>query len=173
MPRSPRTLFAAAARAWNAIEQSALALLVMGIVVLAAAQIILRNFFKTGLPWSEPVLGLSLLWLTLLGALAATGAGRHISIDLASHLFPPRARRAAAALVNLFAAVVCGFLAHAAIRFCAFQREMATPGALGVPAWKLYLVAPVCFALMALRFAAKAERDAAGGMGRGKGREAR
>ncbi len=38
----------------------------------------------SGLPVPGPVLGMALLWLTMLGALAAAGLGRHISIDLAT-----------------------------------------------------------------------------------------
>ncbi|MBU1693255.1 MAG: TRAP transporter small permease subunit, partial [Verrucomicrobia bacterium] len=75
-----------------AVETAGLALLVSGMVLLAAAQILLRNFFQTGFLWAEPLLGMGLLWLTMLGALAATGARRHIVIDLVGHFCPPRLR---------------------------------------------------------------------------------
>ena len=53
---------------------------------------------------------MGLLWLTMLGALAATGDRRHIVIDLVGHFCPPRFRAAAARVTALFAAVVCGLL---------------------------------------------------------------
>jgi TRAP-type C4-dicarboxylate transport system permease small subunit len=73
------------------IERLVLALLVTGMVGLAAVQIVLRNVWHTGLNWAEPLLGMALLWLTMLGALAAAGLGRHLSIDLAEALLPRRA----------------------------------------------------------------------------------
>lgn len=94
-------------RLWtDRIERSLLTLLVTGMVFLAALQIVLRNFWKTGLPWAEPLLGMALLWLTMLGALAATGLGRHLAIDLVAALVPHRARAWIARVTSLFAVVV-------------------------------------------------------------------
>ena len=66
------------------IERAVLTVLVTGMVGLATLQILLRNVWHTGLNWAEPLLGMALLWLTMLGALAAAGLGRHLSIDLAA-----------------------------------------------------------------------------------------
>jgi TRAP-type C4-dicarboxylate transport system permease small subunit len=134
-------------------ETAAIALLVSGMVLLAAAQIVLRNFFRTGILWAEQALGMALLWLTMLGALAATGACRHISIDAVAHLLPTRPRRILAFVTGLFAAVVCGLLAAAGVRYCLFQRELDASRLLGAPLWTLQLVIPVCLGLMSLRFA--------------------
>ena len=135
-----------------AVETAVLALLVSGMVLLAAAQILLRNFFQTGFLWAEPLLGMGLLWLTMLGALAATGARRHIVIDLVGHFCPPRLRAGIKRVTALFAALICGLLASAAVRFCLFQKEMETDRILRAPVWIYYLVIPVAFGLMALRF---------------------
>lgn len=147
------------ARAWErtgaaiaAAETFVLAVLVSGMVLLAAAQILLRNIMRAGFLWADPLLGMGLLWLTMLGALAATGARRHIVIDLVGHFAPPRLQRAIARITALFAAGVCGFLAVAATRFCQFQKEMETAVILQVPVWIYYLIIPVAFGLMAVRF---------------------
>jgi TRAP-type C4-dicarboxylate transport system permease small subunit len=147
----PSRLSRAAAR-WNRAEDAVLGGLVGAMVILAALQIVLRNVFKIGISWVEPFLGAALLWLTMLGALAATGARKHITIDLASHFLSGRPRQAAAAATHAFAAFVCGWLVHAGVRFVALQKEMAIERTAGVPQWMIYAVVPVCFALLAARF---------------------
>lgn len=136
----------------QAAETAALALLVTGMALLAATQIVLRNLFRTGFPWAERLLGILLLWMTLLGAVASAGARRHLVMDVAAHFFPPRLRRAAARVVALFAAAVCALLAPAAWRYCALLREMETGRLLGLPIWAYYTILPAAFALMTCRF---------------------
>lgn len=134
------------------IERFVLTVLVTGMVILASAQILLRNVWHTGLNWAEPLLGMALLWLTMLGALAAAGLGRHLAIDLAAALLPRRWTAWLTRATSLFAAVVCGLLAWAAGRYVGFQREMDITLLLGLPVWKHYLIIPVVFWLMAFRF---------------------
>jgi TRAP-type C4-dicarboxylate transport system permease small subunit len=67
-------------------EDGLIAFLVLLLVVLAGAQIVLRNFFDSGLPWADPVLRALVLWTGLLGALAAVREDKHISLDVLSRL---------------------------------------------------------------------------------------
>ena len=154
--------------AWDVAERTALGLLAGGIVVISAVQIILRNFFGTGLRWAEPFLGMSLLWLTMLGALAATGMRKHITIDLVSHFIPGRAKRFVYAAQSVFAAVACGFLAWASMRFVNFQQEMGSVALLGIPSFKLYMIMPISFGLMTFRFALHAILNVVRGLGTGE-----
>jgi TRAP-type C4-dicarboxylate transport system permease small subunit len=138
------------------LERAVLTILVTGMVLLAALQILLRNVWHTGLNWAEPLLGMGLLWLTLLGALAAAGLGRHLSIDLAAALLPKKAAVWLTRLISLFSAVICVLLAWAAGRYIGFQREMDMGELLGIPLWKHYQIIPIAFWLMAVRFAVRA-----------------
>ncbi|HOE37510.1 MAG TPA: TRAP transporter small permease [Kiritimatiellia bacterium] len=139
-------------RGLDRLERLILTVLVTGMVILAAVQILLRNIWHTGFNWAEPLLGMALLWLTMLGALAATGQSRHISIDLAAAFLPKRGQAILRRLTGLFAVVVCAMLAWAAGRYVGFQSEMETNILLGWPLWKYYLVVPVVLWLMAWRF---------------------
>ena len=47
-------------------------LLLLVMILLATTQILLRDLLETGLSWADPVLRLLVLWLALLGAMAAT-----------------------------------------------------------------------------------------------------
>ena len=150
MPRE--VFFRRCVIAWDAAERFLLGALAGGMVLLAVLQIILRTAFHTGLSWIEPLLGIGLLWLTMLGALAATGQGKHISMDLVSHLLPARPRAVVAVVLNLFSAVICGRLAWAAHGFIGLQRETETATLLGAPVWVYTWMVPIGFGLLALRF---------------------
>lgn len=138
------------------LERVILTLLVTAMVVLAAIQILLRNIFKTGFLWAEPLLGMGLLWLTMLGALAAAGQGRHIAIDLVSALLPSRCTAWIGRATSIFAAIVCGILAQAAGHYVELQRELAMGELLGRPLWMFHMVIPIAFWLMSIRVGLKA-----------------
>ncbi len=61
-----------------------------GLVVFASAQIVLRNVFSIGLTWSDGLIRLVVLWLALLGALAASREGRHITMGAVTRWLPQR-----------------------------------------------------------------------------------
>ncbi len=145
--RAPRPL-----RWVRAFERGLLTVLVAAMVALAALQVILRNVFERGWPWAEPLLGMGLLWITMLGALAATGSGRHIALDVASHSLPGGVRAVLARVLALFSAALCVLLTVASWRYVDFQRELLRGHLLGVAQWRWYLVLPAGFGLMALRY---------------------
>jgi len=60
------------AECWEArvgtAEQVVLTILILGMIALSMAQIVLRNFFHTGLIWIEPLLRHLVLWIGFTGA---------------------------------------------------------------------------------------------------------
>ncbi|MET0084051.1 MAG: TRAP transporter small permease [Sedimenticola sp.] len=134
------------------LEDSLLVLLLSAMILLASSQILMRNAWDMGQFWIDPLLRLLVLWLGLLGAMAATRESRHISIDIVSHHLPPQVRAAVHLVTDLFAAAVCALLAYHAARFVLFEREDGTLLFLSIPAWVGELVLPIGFGIMALRF---------------------
>ena len=59
------------ARAGRWLEDALLVLILTGMILLAAAQIVLRNFFDVGFIWGDELLRMLVLWLAVAGAVAS------------------------------------------------------------------------------------------------------
>lgn len=134
------------------IEDGILALLLGTMVLVASAQILLRNLIDWNLGWGDPLVRLLVLWVGLLGALAASRENRHIAIDILSHLLPQRLRSATQMVNSLFVSAVCGLVAWHAAGFILEERADATRGLLNLPEWMLHMVVPFGFGLIAIRY---------------------
>ncbi len=121
-------------------------------ILLASSQILLRNLWDSGITWGDPTLRVLVLWVTLLGAMAATREGNHIRIDLLSHYLPESLRAWSRRITDLFAALVTGLLAWHSGRFVRFEWEDGGILFGQVPAWVCEAIMPLGFAIMALRF---------------------
>lgn len=151
-----RGLLARAERAGRLVENALLCLLLGGLIVLASAQIVLRNVFSMGLPWADGAIRLTVLWLAVLGAVAASREGRHIAIDLLGRFLPKPLALAALVVANVFAALVSGALAYYAWIFVRDSREFGDTLLNGLPAWWFQAILPVGFAILCYRFAWRA-----------------
>ena len=76
-------------RWWDRVDRVArsvgtalIVVVLSGLILLGAAQILLRNL-SIGFAWGDGLARLAVLWLGLLGALAASRDGRHIAIGAA------------------------------------------------------------------------------------------
>jgi len=134
------------------LEDAVLAVLLGGMIVLASAQIFLRNLAETGLVWADPVLRVLVLWVGLLAALVASRADNHISVDVCSRLLRGRAQAGAKAVTHLFTAAVCAVLAYQSGRFVASEWQAGTEAFLGVPTWSVELILPFAFGLIGVRY---------------------
>jgi len=134
------------------LEKALLTLLLSSMILLAAIQILLRNGFSSGISWADPALRLSVLWIALLGAMAASGAGRHIHIDVLSHYLPERAKRVNRRITNIFSALICATLAWHAGRLVHYEWLDGATLFSGFPAWLGAVILPIGFGIMSCRF---------------------
>jgi TRAP-type C4-dicarboxylate transport system permease small subunit len=137
------------------IETALIALLVLAMVVLAGAQIVLRNFFDTGFAWADPLLRAMVLWAAMLGALAAARDDKHIGLDLLTHFLYGRTKRVARVIALLFAAAVSAAMAWYGFDLVEVDYGGGTAIA-GIPGWVIEAILPVGFALLAIRLAIRA-----------------
>ena len=129
-----------------------LILLLTAMVLIAASQILLRNFWDAGLAWGDPLLRVLVLWIGLLGAMAATRDDNHIRIDVLHRFLPPRAKKVSRVVTDLFSAVVCGIVAWYAGLLVIMEKQDGVILFAAVPAWVSELILPIAFTVMALRF---------------------
>ena len=137
------------------VEDGILMLILVGMVLLAFLQIVLRNVFGIGLIWVEPLVRQMLLWVALVGAMVATRDHNHITVDAVSRFLPPgRIKSATAFICDTFATIVCCLLTYST--FLVFYREFNDPllGNImpGLPHWASLMALPIAFGVMTLRF---------------------
>ncbi len=159
-PIASKSSLAGSALRWlHRIEEWALTILVVVLVVLAGAQILLRNVVGGGFSWADPFLRTLVVWAAMLGALAAVRDDKHIAIDVLQRFLPPTAQRLARVLTMLFAAAICAAMAWYSVGFVGI--DFSSPAATGdgvpwLPAWVLESILPFGFGMMALRFVLRA-----------------
>lgn len=134
-------------------EDAVLVLLLGGMILLAAGQIVLRNFFNVGFIWSEEALRLLVLWLAVAGAVAASRSDRHINIAVLDRFLPGRLATLKNLLLHAFTAFISGIVAWQGGLFVLTSREFGDVLMGGVPAWLLQLVLPIGFGLICYRYA--------------------
>ncbi len=137
-------------RVIDGLEAALLAFVLLGLVFLSGLQIVLRNLFDSGLVWIDPLLRLSVLWLGLLGAVAAARRGKNIQIDLLGRSVSDAVRRWMDVVTQLAAAGVCTLIAWHGTRMVMLEAEYGDTGVLGTPIWVQQSIIPVAFGIMAL-----------------------
>jgi TRAP-type C4-dicarboxylate transport system permease small subunit len=139
--------------------ESALMVLFLGaMMLLAFAQIALRNFMGVGFSWSEPLVRYLVLWVGFIGASLAAREGRHITIEIFKIRPSATGRRYLDALSQLCAAGVCTAMTWAAVKFVGDDAQIGTRTFMDIPTWILETIIPAAFAIMSLRFLLSAVR---------------
>ena len=137
-------------------ENAVLTFLLGGMILLAVIQIGLRNFADTGFQWADPVLRILVLWLGLVGAIAATRDGKHINIDILSKYVAGRWQAATNVVTELFAAIVCALVGYFSYEFVLGEAEFGLIGPGNVPVWVYQSIITVAFMLIAFRYLVRA-----------------
>jgi C4-dicarboxylate transporter DctQ subunit len=140
-------LFQALAR----IEVSAIGVLLAAMILLGCLQIVLRNFFHSGILWADLLMRHIVLWVGCLGAALATTRVRHINIDVFSRLLPGRHKSIRRAVVYLATAVAAFVLGIASLRLVVDERLFGEIAFGPMKIWMLQAVLPFAFFLISYR----------------------
>lgn len=134
------------------IERVCIVLLLSSMILVAFAQILLRNFLATGIAWGDALIRNLVVWVGFIGASLATKENKHITIDVVSHWVSGRKSRYIQLLAYFFSAFICGLLTFAAYRFVQMEALMGDRTFLDIPVWFPGVIIPVTFGLMTFRF---------------------
>lgn len=135
------------------LETLLLSLLLLGIICLAGSQIVLRNIFSSSIFWADELIRIAILWLAMIGAMAASREGRHIAIGIVPRYFPVSWHRPAAIFAAGFGACISALLAWESCRFVADTYRFGDELLGGLPAWPFQVIMPIGFAVIGWRFA--------------------
>jgi len=134
------------------VEQTLIVTFLSFMILLAISQIVLRNFFSTGLDWGDSILRNLVLWIGFIGATLATKEGKHINIDVVSRWLPSLGKNIGTLMTHLFSLFICFLLTYAALKFIKNEIQMENRTFLNIPAWIPEMILPVTFGLMTFRF---------------------
>ena len=88
MAQGVNTLLGRLDQAGRFLENIVLVGMLTSMILLAVGQIVLRELFDTGIIWVDELIKLMVLWLAMVGSIAACRDDRHIRIDVLSHVLP-------------------------------------------------------------------------------------
>ena len=143
-------------RALRRLESALLVGLLGAMIGVAVYQVLARNLFDAGLIWGDPMVRVALLWVTLVGGMAAAANDQHIRIDLVTRFASPAASRLFGRLTSAFTALVCFALAWFSVTLVVWDYRDGTTGFGVVPAWVCELIIPVGAGIMGLRYLVRA-----------------
>ena len=141
-------------------------LILSGMILLAASQIVLRNFFGFGFIWADELLRMLVLWIAVAGAVAASRTDKHINIAVLDRFLPDNIKTVMKIVVDVFTAVICAVITWYSIQFVLTSREYEDVLLGNVPAWILQLVLPIGFGLISWRYLVFTIQAVAGLFGR-------
>ena len=121
-------------------------------VILSFLQVLLRNFFNTGILWGDIFLRHLVLWVGFIGASLATREERHINIDILTRFISKKLVPFVKIIIDIVAVIICIILAKASYVFLQYEIEAETILFKNVPSWYFQIILPLGFALIGFRF---------------------
>lgn len=148
---SPKTPLTRATAAFDHVEGWVVSAILVGMVLLLAAEMIGRGAFGVGIPGSLPFVQHFTLWLAFLGAALAASEEKLLALATPTFLPKGRPQHIAQIVASMVGAGVTAMLCQASYAFMQVEREFGDEVALGVPVWVALSVLPIAFALITLR----------------------
>lgn len=139
-------------RLFARIEGYLLVLVLLVALFFSFLQVVLRNFFDSGIGWGDVFARHLVLWIAFFGATISTLEDKHIKIDALLKVLPKKAVPVIEILVSLFCIVVSFLLFHAAADFVIDEKGSQSTLFQGIPTWYFIVIMPIGFGLITFRF---------------------
>ena len=137
-------------------ENVLVATALLAMAALPVLEMILRALWHTGIPGSSGYVQHLTLWVGFLGAMVAAREGQHLSLSTGMVRLPPLVDRLTDLAAAAISTAVATGLAWASFGFV--RAEFESPVRIGgwLPLWAAETILPVSFAVIAVRFVARA-----------------
>ena len=141
-------------------ENTALVVLLGTMVCVSVFQIVNRQLLDGAfsLTWADELVRIIVLWLAMVGSIAACRDNKHIRIDLISHILSGPVVAWSKVIVDLFAAAVCGVIGWQAWRLVREEMSWGDTVFTDVPLWLLHAIVPAAFFLISYQFLVRVVR---------------
>ncbi len=140
-------------KAINRFEESVIALLLAGMVIVTFSQVIARYVFNSGAVWALELTTYLFAWLVLFGMSYGVKVGAHLGVDAFVRLFPKPGQRA----LTITAALCC--VAYGVILLIGASEYISKIYRFGIeaedlpiPRWIPYSILPIGLVLLIIRF---------------------
>ena len=142
---------AALRRAWDNLEEGAICVLLVAMVLVTFATVLTRYLFQLPLSYIDQLVPNLFVWLTFLGASAAVKRRAHLGLSILHDALPARGR--AALDVIVLGATGAFFAATAWYGWKVVKLQVANQlmTSLGYPSWLVGLAVPVGGVLFVVR----------------------
>ena len=138
---------------WLARTEGGLLIVLLFLMVfMSFGQVVLRNFFNSGILWTDIFLRQMVLWVGFLGASLAVRERRHIAIDVLPNFLPDRVKPWLEIITGIAAGLISIFLTMAAWKFVQFEMDSPTTLFLDIPAWVFQTILPFSFGVISIRY---------------------
>jgi TRAP-type C4-dicarboxylate transport system permease small subunit len=148
----PATAPARLAQRIQSFLDAVIGLILAVITVSLIWQVFARYALNSAPGWSEEVVRMAVVWLTMLGAAACLRGGSHIAVTVLVNALPEPLRAGLLWFRDFAILAAAGVLAWAGMRFALLNATQDSP-ALEIPMLYAYLSLPIGAALIALQLA--------------------
>ena len=141
-------------RAGRFAENTALVVLLGTMILVAVFQIVNRQLLGSmfAIPWADELVRFIVLWLAMVGSIAACRDNKHIRIDAITHVLSGVVVSWIKILVDVFAAAVCATIGWHAFRLVREEMSWGDFVMGDVPLWLAHAIVPLAFFLISYQF---------------------
>lgn len=141
-------------------ENTALVVLLGTMIGVSVFQIINRQLLggSFSMSWADELVKIIVLWLAMVGSIAACRDNKHIRIDLITHVLSGPVVAWSRVIVDLFAAAVCATIGWHAYRLIREEMSWGDMVFTDVPLWMLHTIVPLAFVLISYQFLVRVAR---------------
>ncbi|MEI6125961.1 MAG: TRAP transporter large permease subunit [Pseudomonadota bacterium] len=138
--------------AWRKIENSAVVVVLGGMVVLPVMEAVLRKFFQVTLPGAAEYVRHGTLWVAFIGAALAAREGSHLKLATSGRVVKGPVKTGIFLFHTSLAVAVAAVFIIAGFALLSAERANLMNVAPFLPTWIAQLPMTACMALIAIRF---------------------